>query len=178
MSGGTFFLFLFDAPSKVTEPLTNRKEKRMETQTEPEVLDVLKNKLVNVRKERSREKLFRLVRILDEEGSCGALMELLPELTVFPAAYLSAGRTKTRRGGRISETPVELFVIDRFSDEPGCDRESFKTLKSAKESIGTNPGDYRLSLGNVRYQLQDIENMPLDEEHIAWCLKISAVASY
>ena len=125
----------------------------------------------------SREKLFRLVRILDEEGSYGALMELLPELTVFPAAYLSAGRTKIRHGGRISETPVELFVIDRFSDEPGRDVESFRTLKSVKESISFNPGDYRLSLGNVRYQLQDIENVPLDEEHIAWCLKISAVAS-
>ena len=48
---------------------------------------------------------------------------------------------------------------------------------SVKESISFNPGDYRLSLGNVRYQLQDIENVPLDEEHIAWCLKISAVAS-
>lgn len=177
MSGRAFFLFLFDAPGKVTEPLTNRKEKRMETQTEPEVLDALRNKLATVRKERSREKLFRLVRILDEEGSYGALMELLPELTVFPAAYLSAGRTKIRHGGCISETPVELFVIDRFSDEPGRDVESFRTLKSVKESISFNPGDYRLSLGNVRYQLQDIENVPLDEEHIAWCLKISAVAS-
>lgn len=177
MSGRTFFLFLFDAPGKVTEPLTNRKEKRMETQTEPEVLDALRNKLATVRKERSREKLFRLVRILDEEGSYGTLMELLPELAVFPAAYLSAGRTKIRHGGRISETPVELFVIDRFSDEPGRDVESFRILKSVKESISFNPGDYRLSLGNVRYQLQDIENVPLDEEHIAWCLKISAVAS-
>ena len=108
MSGRTFFLFLFDAPGKVTEPLTNRKEKRMETQTEPEVLDALRNKLATVRKERSREKLFRLVRILDEEGSYGALMELLPELTVFPAAYLSAGRTKIRHGGRITIKQVKI----------------------------------------------------------------------
>ena len=104
-------------------------------------------------------------------------MELLPELSAFPAVFLSAGRTKIRRGGRVSETPVELFVIDRFSDEPECEQENFRTLKSAKESICVDPGDYRLSLGNVRYQLQDIENVPLDEEHIAWCLKISAVAS-
>mgnify|MGYP000715353922 CR=1 FL=1 len=162
MSGRTFFLFLFDAPGKVTEPLTNRKEKRMETQTEPEVLDALRNKLATVRKERSREKLFRLVRILDEEGSYGTLMELLPELAVFPAAYLSAGRTKIRHGGRISETPVELFVIDRFSDDTGRDVESFRTLKTVNQSISFKPVEYRQSLGKVRYHLQDIENETLD----------------
>ena len=146
----------------------------METQTESEVLDALRNKLMNVKKDRTGERLFPLVRILDETGDYECLMELLPELSAFPAVFLSAGRTKIRRGGRVSETPVELFVIDRFSDEPECEQENFRTLKSAKESICVDPGDYRLSLGRVSYQLQDMENMSLDDEHLAWCLKINA----
>lgn len=138
--------------------------------TEREMLNALREKLES-------EEIFREIRILDNEIGYTSLFEALPDLTNFPAAVLGAGNMTMENGGYTSRTSINVVVIDTYYGNDAKTAESQNVLKKTAEALNCSVFARPLCINNVHYVFDRIEKLKINDEHIAWRIKLTAKAA-
>ena len=133
--------------------------------SEREILDAIENKLESL-------ELFQSVRRPENVISDHELLDLLPDLTQFPAAVLLVRQTE-RSDSFMASKAVDLIVIGRYF---GLDTE-----RAANETMReTVEGAFRQTQcvafadrGEILIMLDNVEKLILGNEFSAWNLRLT-----
>ena len=106
------------------------------------------------------------------------LIELLPELTHFPAAVITAGSIRPLNIGATRETEVSVIIIDEFrssADETAGADLIDRTLSLLSPDSPGQP----LTIGRVHYVFHSVTPLDLtDMQHCALNLTFTAKTSF
>ena len=127
-----------------------------------EILDVVQNKLESLER-------FQTVRQPENATSEFKLLELLPELTEFPAAVLIV-RQFSRQDTNLASMQFDLVVIGQYfgleSERAACESLE-ETTEEAFRQTGCIDFENR---GQALVMLDDVIPMELGPEYLAWQL--------
>ena len=106
------------------------------------------------------------------------LIELLPELTHFPAAVITAGSIRPLNIGTTRETEVSVIVIDRFRSSAD-ETAGFTLIDRTLARLSPGQPGQPLTIGRVHFVFHSVTPLDLtDMQHCAWNITFTAKTSF
>jgi hypothetical protein len=106
------------------------------------------------------------------------LIELLPELSLFPAAVITAGSIRPIDQGATRETEVSIIVVDEFRCSAD-DTRGFNLIDRTVARLSSDIPGQPLTIGRVHFVFHSVTPLDLSStEHCAWNLTFIAKSSF
>ncbi len=121
--------------------------------------------------------LFKEVRVA-AISSYGNLFELLPDISIFPAAIVAVGSMSYQENAVIRELDISVIVIDNFRVSATDTMSTYELLDEVSTALTPpQPGGY-LKLGKATLLAQEFQVLELDSMHTAWQFTLKATTSF
>ena len=138
-----------------------------------ETLQQIKNRLTSD----PENPLYQDVRCVVMSGFSN-LIELLPELTHFPAAVITSGNIRPINIGATRETEIAIIVIDEFRVSPD-DLSGINLIDKTLELLSPELPGQVLKLGKAHLIFHSVTPIDLsDMQHTAWNITFTAKTSF
>ncbi len=106
------------------------------------------------------------------------LFELLPDLTMFPAAVVACGGGEFPHNAAARELEIAVIVIDEFQVTSEQAASGYKLLDQVTGGLtGSRPGT-ALKLENHHFLMQSFMPLELDSTHTAFKFELKATAGF
>lgn len=130
--------------------------------------------LKNLKLHLEENNIFQKTLILKKGPLNNFLLDQTPDLTQFPAGVIAGGPVCTTDGALTGSCNVDVAVITPFYG--GLDRELEEGLEILKKTVCLLQCDPRgnvLSLGEYHYILEQVEELDLSDEFLAWRIRLN-----